>query len=761
MSATILIVEDEYAVARGVQYALQQEGYAVTVARSGEEGLEFATQQAPDLVILDVRLPGMDGFEVLRRLRSTGSKAPVLFLTARDDEVDKVIGLELGADDYLTKPFGLRELMSRIKALLRRAYGDLSDAVGGRIIRHRDLVIDLERRRVQRGDRRIALTATEFDILRHLASRPGRVYTRPELLELIRDYERSTRTRRRSTSTSATSGRSSKTTRQTRPSSSPSAASATRSPSAEGRPTPMRTLRRFLRRILPRTFRARLTLAFAAVVAIALALVLAALPRLLDDYFQQQEQKSLASRASIMAPLIQLQLRNALALGSADPHPIVLPTDPATISPEAAAALGAPDDPNGFLYTLTAIVAQSDVKLEVALSADEPLRLVDTLDVPATMIKPGLGQARDPIPNITVSFVIEDGWWSVGGRSTDAAFLAAPFAAVHVPQQAIRDVVGVLILATAIALLVAVVASAVIADRLTGPIRRLTQASRSLGEGDFGARVSAGGSGAPEVTELAGAFNRMAERLEESVTFIRRDRDRSRDFLADVSHELRTPIAALRTFNELLQEGAVEDPAARGEFLESSRQQIERLDWLATNLLELSKLDSGLVALDLRPDDLRAVVESAISQAEPAAKRRGVELVAELPAEPVRQRHDPQRVGQVLSNLVGNALKFTPAGGRVAISLKAVRDGADLRVSDTGVGIDSAELPHVFDRFYRGSRAMEQRAGGSGLGLAIVRSIVEMHGGRVTVTSKLGRGTEVTVHLPREVTQSSPAGGRG
>ncbi len=189
MSATILIVEDEHAVARGVQYALQQEGYSVTLARSGEEGLEFATQQAPDLVILDVRLPGIDGFEVLRRLRASGSKAPVLVLTARDDEVDKVIGLELGADDYLTKPFGLRELMSRIKALLRRAYGDLADAVGGRVIRHRDLVVDLERRRVQRGRRRVSLTATEFEILRHLASRPGRVYSRRELLELIRDYE--------------------------------------------------------------------------------------------------------------------------------------------------------------------------------------------------------------------------------------------------------------------------------------------------------------------------------------------------------------------------------------------------------------------------------------------------------------------------------------------------------------------------------------------------------------------------------------------
>ena len=189
MSATVLIVEDEYAVARGIQYALQQEGYEVSGAKSGEDGLDLAVNQAPDLVLLDVRLPGIDGFEVLRRMRAAGTKAPVLILTAKDDEVDKVIGLELGADDYLTKPFGLRELMSRIKALLRRAYGDLADAQGGRIIRHHDLVIDLERRRVQRGQRRINLTATEFDILRHLASRPGRVYSRSELLELIRDYD--------------------------------------------------------------------------------------------------------------------------------------------------------------------------------------------------------------------------------------------------------------------------------------------------------------------------------------------------------------------------------------------------------------------------------------------------------------------------------------------------------------------------------------------------------------------------------------------
>jgi DNA-binding response OmpR family regulator len=189
MSATILIVDDEYAVARGIQYALEQEGYQVSVAGSGEEALAVAGELAPDLVVLDVRMPGIDGFETLRRLRADGSKAPVLMLTARDEEMDKVIGLEMGADDYMTKPYGLRELLSRIKALLRRAYGDLADATGGRLIRHRDLVIDLDRRRVQRGERRVSLTATEFEILRHLASRPGRVFSRRELLELVRDYE--------------------------------------------------------------------------------------------------------------------------------------------------------------------------------------------------------------------------------------------------------------------------------------------------------------------------------------------------------------------------------------------------------------------------------------------------------------------------------------------------------------------------------------------------------------------------------------------
>jgi DNA-binding response OmpR family regulator len=188
MAGTIMIVEDEPAVARGVQVALEREGYATVIVGTGEEAVKRFPDIAPDLVLLDVRLPGIDGFEVCRLLRRE-TRAPILFLTARADEVDKVVGLEIGADDYLVKPFSVRELVSRIKALLRRAYGELADTQTGRTLRRGDLVIDLDRRRVTRGGERISLTTTEFDLLRHLATKPGRVYTRNQLLELVRDYE--------------------------------------------------------------------------------------------------------------------------------------------------------------------------------------------------------------------------------------------------------------------------------------------------------------------------------------------------------------------------------------------------------------------------------------------------------------------------------------------------------------------------------------------------------------------------------------------
>jgi DNA-binding response OmpR family regulator len=183
-SATILVVDDEDAVQKLLSYPLEHEGYRVIKARDGEEALRCFTSERVDLVVLDLMLPKLDGLEVCRRLRAR-STVPIIMLTARDDELDKVVGLELGADDYITKPFSIREFRSRVRALLRRA-AVAPDAYGVEdVIVSHELRIELAKRAVTVGGEAVQLTYVEFELLRTLASRPGRVFTRRVLLEAL------------------------------------------------------------------------------------------------------------------------------------------------------------------------------------------------------------------------------------------------------------------------------------------------------------------------------------------------------------------------------------------------------------------------------------------------------------------------------------------------------------------------------------------------------------------------------------------------
>jgi DNA-binding response OmpR family regulator len=188
VAASLLLVEDDFDVADAVVMALEDEGWQVEHAADGLSGLKRALSGEHDLVILDVRLPGMNGFDICRELRK-GSTVPVLFLTARGEELDKVVGLELGADDYLAKPFGTRELKARVRALLRRAAIRPEEE---KRIRAKDLVIMPERQSVYRGEERIHLTASEFTLLLTLARRPGMVFTREVLMEALWETDRNT-----------------------------------------------------------------------------------------------------------------------------------------------------------------------------------------------------------------------------------------------------------------------------------------------------------------------------------------------------------------------------------------------------------------------------------------------------------------------------------------------------------------------------------------------------------------------------------------
>ena len=183
-SSTILLVDDEDAVQKLLAYPLEREGFRVLQAWDGEEALERFAQERVDLVVLDVMLPKLDGLEVCKRLRAE-SAVPIIMLTARDDELDKVLGLELGADDYITKPFSIREFRSRVRALLRRAAVAAQMPETGDVISANELRVDLARRSVEVRGEPVQLTYVEFELLGILASHPGRVYSRRMLLEAL------------------------------------------------------------------------------------------------------------------------------------------------------------------------------------------------------------------------------------------------------------------------------------------------------------------------------------------------------------------------------------------------------------------------------------------------------------------------------------------------------------------------------------------------------------------------------------------------
>jgi len=311
--------------------------------------------------------------------------------------------------------------------------------------------------------------------------------------------------------------------------------------------------------------------------------------------------------------------------------------------------------------------------------------------------------------------------------------------------------------ASLVAVALAVGAGLTMSRRLSAPLWALTTTAERMAGGDLSARAPV--SRRDEIGTLAARFNEMASRLQESFQALAADRDQLRRFVADVSHELRTPIAALSTFIELLRT-ADDDPAARAEFLAESAAQVERLDRLTVNLLELSRLDAGLLPMDLAPEDVADLLQRTRGRWAPRAAQRHIGLQLVFPEGHPRVRCDRLRIEQVFDNLVGNAVKFVGEGGTVTIGA-ATRPGTspatapgpegavglvEFWVQDNGPGIAPEDLPHIFERFYRGRQAGQ--SDGSGLGLAIVHAILAAHGSSIQVTSEPGQGSKFTFSLP-------------
>jgi signal transduction histidine kinase len=296
-------------------------------------------------------------------------------------------------------------------------------------------------------------------------------------------------------------------------------------------------------------------------------------------------------------------------------------------------------------------------------------------------------------------------------------------------------------LSLGIALLAALVAalavSAYVARRVAHPVRELAAAASDVADGRYGTRVAGAGVGA-EFETLAQAFNAMASRLAQVEATRRR-------LLADLGHELRTPVATIEAYVDAAEDGV---DVAGEETWSVLRAQTARLQRLVADIGAVSRAEEHQLDLRLRPVAAGELARAAVGAAQPRYRAKGVELALWVDQGSGDVDADAERMGQVLGNLLDNALRHTPPGGTVAVAVDRAADGVTFTIRDTGEGIAPEHLPHVFERFYR-SDARDRGRGGSGIGLAIVRAIVSEHGGRVGAASDgLDTGATFTVRLP-------------
>src|SRR5512139_170536 len=285
-----------------------------------------------------------------------------------------------------------------------------------------------------------------------------------------------------------------------------------------------------------------------------------------------------------------------------------------------------------------------------------------------------------------------------------------------------------------------------LSSTVTERIYLLKDAAEKLAQGDLQTRVPV--EGRDEVATLSATFNQMAEQLQAADQKQRQLEDLRRDLIAWASHDLQTPLTSMRAVLEALSDGVVEEPATVKRYLATAQRDVMSLSALIDDLFQMSQLDAGGFPLNRMPSSLSDLVSDTLESFSELAYRESIKLDGhvELNVDPVLM--DTQAIGRVLNNLVGNALRHTHAGGAIDVRVRRTDRGVEVSVRDTGEGIRAEDLPHIFERFYRGEKSRNRGTGGAGLGLAIAQGIVRAHGGEIGVESQVGKGTQFTFNIP-------------
>jgi signal transduction histidine kinase len=281
---------------------------------------------------------------------------------------------------------------------------------------------------------------------------------------------------------------------------------------------------------------------------------------------------------------------------------------------------------------------------------------------------------------------------------------------------------------------------------ITDRIHLLKGAAEKLADGDLQVRVPV--NGLDEVAALANAFNQMASQLEAADKKQHELEHMRADLIAWASHDLQTPLTSIRAIIEALEDGVVDEPEMVKRYLHTAQRDVRSLSILIDDLFQMAQLDTGGIPLDCAASSLSDLISDTLESFSELALRQGVKLEGSVESNVDPVTMDTQRIGRVLNNLIGNALRHTQAEGRVEVHAHRTASGVEVSVSDTGEGIRAEDLSHVFESFYRGEKSRSRSTGGAGLGLAISRGIVQAHGGEIKVQSEAGRGSQFTFTLP-------------
>jgi len=478
--------------------------------------------------------------------------------------------------------------------------------------------------------------------------------------------------------------------------------------------------------------RARLILSFLGVIAATAALVVILANRITTDRFTYLVSTTGQMRARNLAPLFADYFAQA---GSWDGVEALMDS---YIEP-AAAMMG--QGRRGWMMGIRGAEdsagtpwPSTGMRSMMGMMANDGERLL-LADAGGQIVADSLGQ---DVGTLLTAADLDKGAPIVVGEQQAGTLIVASGLGTLTPDQNafLNQVKWLLIVAAVVAGLAVLLVGSIQARRIVAPVRALADAARRVAGGEF-AQIPV--TSQDELGEMAKAFNTMAAELKQQHTLRRR-------VMADIAHELRTPLSVLQIDLESIEDGLSEPTP---EVVTRLREEVALLNRLVEDLRMLSLAEAGELQLEVQPVDVGHIVQTAVDRVRGAAQEKGVSLTSELPDGLPEVAGDAQRLSQVLSNLLSNALRHTPQGGRITVCVQQM-DGEKLQIAvqDSGEGIPAGELPHVFGRFYRTDHARSRDTGGSGLGLAITRSLVEAHGGRIWAESVEGEGSTFTFSLP-------------